>query len=483
MPGSGFGKKRGLRRGIPCLAAIWLFAGSQTLGDPCTPEWAGGFTQQGLDDIVHALVIFDDGSGPALFAGGDFTTAGGVPASRIAKFNGTTWSPLGIGMDGRVSELAVFDDGSGPALYAGGDFLTAGGVSVNCIAKWDGAAWSALRDGTHQVAGTSGEVSALAVYDDGHGPALYVGGIFTSAGGIGAQRIAKWDGTNFSPLGGGVTGFPVAFVRSLTVFNDGTGPVLYAAGMFTGPGSNIAKWDGSVWSVPGTGTTSVVNALAVFNGALYAGGNFLSAGGESNARRIARWDGSTWSALGTGLCDEPVNALTVFDDGTGLALYAAGRFTEADGVEMRRIARWDGATWSGLGAGIRDDDSDPCWCSPSCNCPPREAIVYDLAPFDGALYVGGDFINAGCVPSKRIAKWACPPPNLVPPDFDRDGDVDEDDFGYFYECATGPGIGPPTVCCTVADLDADDDVDQADFGLFQRCLSGPGVPADPNCTP
>ena len=53
--------------------------------------------------------------------------------------NGTaqTWSALGSGMDGYdVYALAV--DASGN-LYAGGNFTTAGGVSANRIAKWDGA--------------------------------------------------------------------------------------------------------------------------------------------------------------------------------------------------------------------------------------------------------------------------------------------------------------------------------------------------------
>src|SRR3954464_9778143 len=52
-----------------------------------------------------------------------------------------------------------------------------------------------------------------------------------------------------------------------------------------------------------TATTSSLNgtvtALNTDNpGALYVGGNFTSAGGNSKARRIARWNGSSWSALG-----------------------------------------------------------------------------------------------------------------------------------------------------------------------------------------
>ena len=83
-------------------------------------------------------------SGTNLYAGGYFTTAGGVTANYIAKWNGSAWSALGSGMGGDpVYALAV----SGTNLYAGGDFTTAGGVSANYIAKWDGSAWSALGSG------------------------------------------------------------------------------------------------------------------------------------------------------------------------------------------------------------------------------------------------------------------------------------------------------------------------------------------------
>ena len=58
-----------------------------------------------------------------------------------------------------------------------------------------------------------------------------------------------------------------------------------------------------------------------------------------------------WSALGSGM-NNSVRALTVFDDGSGLALYAGGTFTVAGGVDSARIAKWDGAQWSPLGWGL-----------------------------------------------------------------------------------------------------------------------------------
>ena len=98
-----------------------------------------------------------------------------------------SWSPLGSGVPGlfAVRVLTVFDDGTGPALYVGGNFTQAGGVSANYIARWDGAALSPL--GT----GMSSGVNELTVFDDGIGPALYAGGWFTAAGGVATSSIAR----------------------------------------------------------------------------------------------------------------------------------------------------------------------------------------------------------------------------------------------------------------------------------------------------
>src|SRR5207249_3332646 len=140
------------------------------------------------------------------YAAGVFATAGGASASNIARWNGMTWSPLGSGTDGQVNALAVLDDdGDGPnppAMYVAGLFTIAGGVTVNRVARWDGTAWSAVSGGMN------GEVATLFVFDpdaEGSLPAkLYAGGNFTLAGGVSTpNRVAAWDGTMWSTVGSG----------------------------------------------------------------------------------------------------------------------------------------------------------------------------------------------------------------------------------------------------------------------------------------
>jgi len=143
---------------------------------------------------VDVLKVFDDGMGPALYVAGDFMWVGPpyVQYSKIARYRHGAWSAVGTGMNGKVRTLEVFDDGAGPALYAAGDFTIAGGVPVSRIARWRGGQWSALDSG---IAG--GSVVTLAVFDDDgagpHSPALYAAGAFTSAGGQPSFHVARWD--------------------------------------------------------------------------------------------------------------------------------------------------------------------------------------------------------------------------------------------------------------------------------------------------
>jgi hypothetical protein len=105
-------------------------------------------------------------------------------------------------MNGQVLALAM----SGSNVYAGGAFTTAGGSPATNIAQWNGSSWTALGSGLGGgLQGTSVGVYALAM----SGATLHAGGNFSTTGGSAATNTAKWDGTNWTALGSGVSGtFP-----------------------------------------------------------------------------------------------------------------------------------------------------------------------------------------------------------------------------------------------------------------------------------
>ena len=344
----------------------------------------------GMNDIVYALAVAGNGD---VYAGGTFSTAGGVSASRVARWNGTAWSALGTGLTGSVYSVAyaLALAGNGD-VYAGGYFSAAGGATANNVARWNGTAWSPL--GAGAANGVGDAVSALALAGNGD---LYVGGQFTTAGGAAANRVARWNGTAWSPLGAGVGAGTNDLVSALAVAGNGD---VYVGGQFTTAGgaaaNNVARWNGTAWSALGTGAANgvvngFVSALAVAsNGDVYAGGAFTAAGGAA-ALRVARWNGSTWSRLGTSAGDGPddlVLALAVAGNGD---VYVGGTFTTVGGKVANRVARWNGSGWSALGTGTGSG---------------ANSYLYAVAVAgNGDVYVGGAFSTVGPLFANRVARW------------------------------------------------------------------------------
>lgn len=192
-------------------------------------SWVNIGTEAGLNGSVSAMAM--DGN-ENLYAGGWFISAGGVAGtSRIAKWDGSTWSALGTGMNQEVLTLA-FDNST--QLVAGGRFTLANGVTANKIARWDGSTWSAL--GTGMGSGEWDRVRAIAYDNLGH---LYAAGEFTSAGGVPASNIAKWDGSAWAAMDAGIDNTVYALATDAS--NN-----VYVGGFFTTaggePAGNFAKW-------------------------------------------------------------------------------------------------------------------------------------------------------------------------------------------------------------------------------------------------
>jgi len=343
---------------ISCVAA-WVFWPTTALGQPCQPFWSEGeFVLPGVAGGVSDMLLWDDGDGPALFIAGAFDVAGDQTVRNVARWDGTRWAALGEGVEGTRAGaecLAVFDDGSGPALYVGGYFTLAGGQPANYIAKWDGESWAPLGEGLGLTP------FAMATYDDGNGLALYVGGVFPTAGGQPISRLAKWDGTRWSSVGDAFTSTPFVDVNVLAVHDDGAGERLFVGGEFSEvggvPASHVAAWDGQSWAAVGGGLNREVSALAEFDdGAgpeLYAGMSYPLFPDSP----LQRWDGQQWTDLAE-LTHGEIEALTVSGAPGSEALYVGGNFSKAtpDGG-IRNIAKWDGQTLARLAWGTHSNVS------------------------------------------------------------------------------------------------------------------------------
>jgi|GEM_PF-6381964 len=139
---------------------------------------------------ASGLVVFDpDGDGPqaeALFGIGSYYLDPQT-ALPFQRWNGTQWEQVPIpGLRGvsRSFSAAVFDpDGAGPRhsnLYLSGHFV---GDRLGFIMRWDGETWFMMDTppSTCDPRDVHCSASALAVHDDGEGPALYAVGPFSSS--------------------------------------------------------------------------------------------------------------------------------------------------------------------------------------------------------------------------------------------------------------------------------------------------------------
>lgn len=275
---------------------IWALSTEQTSGFDVVAGGVGGtsagvfgwtgsswYPMGGGLGGTYALETMDLGSGPRLVAGGNFTTG-----NRIAQYDpgNDQWNALGTGFaDGTVFALKEFNFGNNRVLFAAGDFTLAGGTTVNRVARWNGTNWQPVGGGF-----ANGVVYALEVYDDGNGPALYAGGSFTVAGGSPANRVARWNGISWTPVEGG---FPSGTVRTLHVHNDGNESFLFAGGSQPG---KLSRWDGhqgSSWENLGAANSGEIFALEGWGTSradLFAGGLFSTMGGLPNSN-IARLSG------------------------------------------------------------------------------------------------------------------------------------------------------------------------------------------------
>jgi len=239
--------------------------------------WNGSSWQNtpGLSNSVNAFAVYNG----TLYAGGAFT-------GFLAAWNGSTWVPLGVNNrpSSTVNGLVVFNN----QLVVVGSFTSVAspGIANSAyVMGYNGSTWTSFGLSS---ANTNGTATAVHV----HNGELYVSGNFSSIGGVAAGRIARWTGSGFAPLGGGLNG--------------------------------------------------AAAALASYNSELVVAGGFTQADGTVGVSGIARWNGAQWRGLGSGLSGSNFGSLQgiALLPGADGVLRVGGSFTTAGGLPSAGVAVW-----------------------------------------------------------------------------------------------------------------------------------------------
>ena len=391
--------------------------------------------------------------GNNVYVCGEFTNAGGKIVNRIAYWNtsNNTWNAMGnnlslnptnVGTSGNLFSMVY--DGS-TFLYIGGDYLYANGTSitspaitVNHIARWNvnTLQWSAIPTAT---VGVGSFIHVVIIISVSGSPRLYVGGNFTTAGGVSALYIAYYDinANTWNSVGPAGSGFG----SGLNSFSA-NGTDLYISGAFTTvtPGPVTLSSSAKLDTITNTYTAlgSPIGPGGNVNNITYVNGYVMALGTFANRISYLKITENIWKTINittpttinnwakpyveSGICYIPnyqasyTNSspyLTVYNtqtntysnfinslnglvlssayDSTNNILYLGGTFTTIGTTTVNFIVSWNFNinTWSALGSGLTG---------------PNEGVRAILI-VGTKIYVGGSFTTAGGSSANRIAVW------------------------------------------------------------------------------
>ncbi len=206
-----------------------------------TNQWQG--LGGGLNQTPNSIAVTTNGD---LYVGGAPFTVGGVNVGGVVRWTGTAWERPGSGVNGLVNVLTPLSDGR---LAVGGLFLDffAGFGNPGRIAIWNSnfnspsPGWSEL-DG-----GVDADVRSIIQLADG---SLLVGGNFSNAGtfpnAVAASRLARFNGVRWTGSGLGLANEPAPAAANAAALAQLASGEVFVGGVFTQAGGGnagaIALW-------------------------------------------------------------------------------------------------------------------------------------------------------------------------------------------------------------------------------------------------
>jgi hypothetical protein len=310
------------------------------------------------------------GKTPALFATGFFNAIDGTTVANIARWNGSAWSDVGGGFPGpnlgadRALHGHDFDGDGVDELVGAGSFVRAGNALANRLAAYDGSSWSAIGLASPTVGLNEGASSSVLFDHDGDGRAsLLVGGFFDVAGAEQAPSLAAFDGATWeaipNPWAGGVEALLVADldgdgVQSLYAAGD-TGVAFDASGNVRTIAVYTPGKGGGSWTQFGGSFNAQVSALAAVDHdldgqpSLFAGG-FFSRLDAVTVSKLVRWTGSGWTGLNPGSGQAVGSIVSFDDDGNGTPSMIVSMWNADPGSFLPRVRKFNGTAWTSVGA-------------------------------------------------------------------------------------------------------------------------------------
>lgn len=322
----------------------------------------------------NVAAVASDGHG-GYFVGGDFRRVSGIALRGLShvRSDGSLDPAFSIPVNDAIAALAL----SGNTLYVGGEFTTLGGVARNRIAALDATSGALeafapnLQNGEQRA-----RVEAIAVSSS----AIYVGGHFRLDGDRTRANLVALDPASGAPLSWavGLTGSP-ARVHALALgpstlyvggeFDSAQGATRRSAAALDASTGALLPWDPSLSGM--FATAPVVRALATDGATVYLGGTFATAAGTAR-QAFAAVDAASGSVTSLNPLLPEGSELDAIAIRAG-TLYIAGRFDTVNGTAARNAAALDA---SGQLLAFR---------------PNPNAVVRAVVPDGQEVALGGDF--------------------------------------------------------------------------------------------